>query len=200
MTFPKESQVAPRIIPLASAPGAGIAWGKPQFYVYLWAVAERLFVTNSWQPSSALRTAVLRFFGAKIGDGVVFRPRTRVAFPWKLTVGDSAWIGEGVWIHNQDFVTIGRDAVVSQECFITTGSHAHRTDMALITRPVTVDPGAWLTSRCIVLGGSRIGTSAIVGPGSVVRGDVPSNTIWAGNPIVYQGTRFNAGTVEDALK
>lgn len=182
------------VIALAQAPGERMTWDKPAVFMYLWAIAERLFVTNSWQPSSKLRTSVLRAFGAEIGDGVVFRPRTRVAFPWKLKVGHDAWIGEGVWIHNQDLICIGENAVISQDCFLTTGSHAHRKDMALITRPIEVAAGAWVTSRCVVLGGSRIGISAVIGPSSVVKGDIPSNTIWAGNPLTLQGSRFeNSG-------
>jgi putative colanic acid biosynthesis acetyltransferase WcaF len=121
---------------------------------------------------------VLRLFGAEIGTGVIYRPRTRVSFPWKLRIGDNCWIGEGVWIHNQDQVTIEHDAVISQETFLTTGSHAHRHDMALITRPITVEAGAWITSRCIVLGGAVVGRSALVRPMTVVEGVVPANTIW----------------------
>lgn len=188
----KDSIAWPPIIPLAEAPGEKTAWNRPKYVVYMWAIAERLLVTNSWQPSSSIRVKVLRLFGASIGDGVTFRPRTRVTFPWKLTVGAEAWIGEGVWIHNQDQVTIGRDAVISQETFITTGSHAHRTDMGLLTRPVHVSAGSWVTSRCIVLGGSILGRSCLIGPGSVVKGIIPDNTIWAGNPAIQQGVRFTA--------
>jgi len=121
---------------------------------------------------------------------VVFRPRTRVKFPWKLHVGNNCWIGEGVWFHNQDHVYLSNDVVVSQETFITTGSHAHRRDMALITRPVTIESGAWLTTRCIVLGGSTIGRSAVIAPGTVVNGVVPANAVLAGPAPVIVGQRF----------
>jgi putative colanic acid biosynthesis acetyltransferase WcaF len=168
----------PLAIPLASAPGERAAWGGSRLKVYAWAVFERLFVTNSWQISSGLRVRVLRLFGAEIGNGVIFRPRTRVSFPWKLRIGDNSWIGEGVWFHNQDHITVEHDAVISQETFLTTGSHAHRRDMALITRPITIEAGAWITSRCIVLGGAVVGQSALVRPMTVVEGVVPANTIW----------------------
>ena len=167
-----------RVIDLSRAPGAREAWDRPKWVVYAWAVVERLFVTNSWQISSSLRVAVLRLFGARIGGGVVFRPRTRVLFPWKLAIGDRSWIGEGVWIHNQDFVTIGCDVVISQETFITTGSHAHRRDMALITRPIRVEDGAWVTSRCMLLGGTTVGRSALVKPMTLVSGLVEANSIY----------------------
>jgi putative colanic acid biosynthesis acetyltransferase WcaF len=109
---------------------------------------------------------------------VVFRPRTRVSFPWKLHIADDCWIGEGVWFHNQDHVFVEHDVVISQESFLTTGSHAHRRDMALITRPITIDAGAWITSRCVVLGGARVGRSALIRPLTVVEGEVPENTVW----------------------
>lgn len=175
------------VIPLSKAPGRRQSWDRSAVVVYLWAVVERLVVTNSWQISSAFRVWALRLFGATIGSGVTFRPRTRVTFPWKLHVGDNSWIGEGVWFHNQDHIYVGHDVVISQETFLTTGSHDHRRDMALITRPICIDDGAWVTSRCIVLGGSVVGRSALVQPGTVIRGAVPANVIWDGKA---RGVRF----------
>lgn len=165
------------VIDLSKAPGEGAAWGRPKWVVYLWAIAERLFVTNSWQISSRLRVSVLRAFGAEIGEGVIFRPRTRVHLPWKLHIGDRSWIGEGVWFHNQDHIHVGRNVVLSQETFLTTGSHRHRKDMALVTRPIVIEEGAWVTSRCVVVGGVRIGRSTLVAPLTVVDRDLPEGVV-----------------------
>lgn len=182
----------PRIVPLSAAPGERASWGKPRWVVYLWGVCELVFVHNPWQISSAVRVAVLRAFGAEIGHGVIFRPRTRVRFPWKLSIGDDCWIGEGVWFHNQDQITIGHDSVISQETFLTTGSHRHRTDMGLVTRPITVAPGVWITSRCMVLGGAEIGRSSLVKPMSVVDGRIEPNSIADGRPARRVGVRFTS--------
>ncbi|PJJ55554.1 acetyltransferase [Compostimonas suwonensis] len=178
------------IVSLKNAPGERAAWDRPRGVVYLWAIIELLFVTNAWQISSSLRVRMLRLFGAEIGSGVTFRPRTRVKFPWKLHIGDDCWIGEGVWFHNQDHIWVGRDVVLSQETMLTTGSHAHRTDMALITKPIRIEDGAWVTSRCIVLGGVTIGRSALVGPLTVVRTDVAPNTVIGQADPVVRGERF----------
>lgn len=177
-----------RVIDLSQAPGERVSWDRPRWIVFLWAFTELLLVTNPLQISSRLRVAALRLFGAQIGKDVVFRPRTRVRFPWKLSIGDRSWVGEGVWVHNQDRVSIGHDVVISQETFITTGSHAHRQDMALITAPVTIEPGVWVTARCIVTGGTAIGRSAVIAPGSVVSGSVPENCVWRDGASV--GARF----------
>ncbi|MDN4641332.1 acetyltransferase [Agreia sp. PsM10] len=180
------------VIDLSKAPGERAAWDRPRIVVYLWAVAELIFVTNAWQISSSLRVRVLRLFGAEIGEGVIYRPRTRVKFPWKLHIGARSWIGEGVWIHNQDHVYIGSDVSISQETMITTGSHAHRTDMALIMRPVTIEDGAWITSRCMVLGGVTVGRSALIGPMTVVKQDVEPNSVIAPGDVKNLGRRFPA--------
>lgn len=191
VTREKQGKDAP-VIDLSQAPGEHAAWDRPLHIVYLWALFELVFVANSWQVSSRLRIVVLRLFGATIGRGVIFRPRTRVKFPWKLRIGDNAWIGEGAWIHNQDSVVIGDNVVVSQDAFITTGSHALRRDMALITRAVSIEDGAWVTTRCVVLGGVTIGRSSVVTPNSVVGPNVlvPPNTIVGGNPSKVLGRRF----------
>lgn len=186
----KESHIP--VIDLSLAPGERQAWGRSRFVVYLWGACELLFVYNPWQISSGLRVRMLRLFGAEIGPGVIFRPRTRVKFPWKLHIGARSWIGEGVWFHNQDHIHVGHDVVISQETFLTTGSHAHRVDMALITRPIYIEPGAWITSRCVVLGGSVVGRSALIQPATVVSGKVSPNSIVGSTTMTTLGVRFPA--------
>ena len=188
------------VIDLSQAPGAGEAWDRPKWMIYAWAAAEQLVIHNPWQVSSGLRVKTLRLFGAEVGEGVIIRPRTRIKFPWKLRVGDHAWIGEGVWIHNQDQVTIGHDAVVSQDTFITTGSHAHRTDMGLITKPVTIDDGAWVTSRCVVTGGVTIGRSALVQPLTLVNRDVEPDHVVGPAAAEVKGRRFASATAAEGAK
>lgn len=170
------------VIRLADAPGERGAWDRPRIIIYLWAIVELLLVTNPWQISSQLRISALRLFGADIGTGVIFRPRTRVKFPWKLHIGNDCWIGEGVWFHNQDHIRIGDDVVISQETLLTTGSHAHRRDMALLTKPIHIANGCWVTSRCVVLGGTELGPSVIVRPCTVVSGRIPTGKI-VGTPF-----------------
>ncbi|PZF33065.1 acetyltransferase [Curtobacterium sp. MCPF17_051] len=179
------------VIALKSAPGERSSWDRSKLTVYLWAVAELLFVTNPWQISSSIRARVLRLFGAEIGTGVIMRPRMRVRFPWKLHIENDCWIGEGVWFHNQDDIRIGNDVVISQETFLTTGSHAHRVDMALITRPIEIGAGTWITARCMVLGGTKLGESCLAKPMSVVSGTHPANSVLEGNPARVTGVRFS---------
>lgn len=180
----------PPPINLAEAPGSRETWDRNLLWVLAWALVEPLLLRSSLQLSSRLRIATLRFFGARIGSGVITRPGLRVRFPWKLEVGDRSWLGEDVWLHNQDHLVIGSDVVISQGSFVTTGTHAFRTDMALLTRPIRIKDGAWVTSRAMVLGGVTIGESALVLPNTVVRRDVPANAIFGAADGAIVGQRF----------
>lgn len=170
-----------KVIPLKDAPGSKEAWSKPVMVIALWMLVEYFLVTNALQPNSRLRAMALRAFGAKIGAGVILRPRLRVKFPWNLEIGDNSWIGEGVWIHNQDKLTIGHDVCISQETFITTGSHDFRNDMSLQTKPVVIEPGVWICSRAIITSGSHLGRSSVIPAGSVISGAVKAGHIFGKN-------------------
>ena len=58
-----------------------------------WAVQATLF---AWSPQILYRwrAFLLRLFGAKIGKNVVIRPSVKITYPWKLTLGDYAWVGD----------------------------------------------------------------------------------------------------------
>ncbi len=180
----------PPVINLANAGLGNFTRTRSKKYELLWMLVEALFVTNPLQLSSTLRRATLIAFGAKIGRGVILRPRLRVKFPWNLTIGDRCWIGEGVWIHNQAQLTIENDCVISQETFITTGSHKSRTNMDLFVAPIYIEAGVWITSKCVILQNVRIGRSALITPNSVVIRSLEANTIYSGNPARPIGERF----------
>lgn len=181
------------VIDLSKAPGAPERLRKPAWVTLSWSLVELLLVSNRLQISSRLRAWALRKYGAKIGTGVIMRPRLRVKSPWNLEIGDRCWIGDGVWFHNRDRITVGSDVSISQETYLTTGAHAFRTDMGLITSPIVIEDGVWLTSRCVVLGGAHIGRSAVVSPLTVVRGTIPANAVVAAPAAVVVGQRFETG-------
>jgi len=95
-----------------------------------------------------------------------------------------------VRIYNPAPVTIGADSVVSQECFIVTGSH-DITTMAETISPITIGKGVWLSARTIAISNSHpiiIGDGVLVTPGSVICRsliglDNGSRVIYGGNPV-----------------
>lgn len=144
----------------------------------LWLLVSGLFV-ESWLPGSCWRVAILRLFGAWIGEGVVFKPGVKVKFPWRLEVGSYSWIGERVWIDNLGQVTIGKYACLSQGAYLCTGSHDWSSErFELIVAPITIADHAWICAYTTLAPGSSIGEGAVVTMGVTTVGQVQAWTVW----------------------
>ena len=153
---------------LAGFTGAGYDKGRSGIVQVLWLFLSGILTTRWWCPMG-LRLAVLRMFGATIGDGVVVRHRVRIHWPWKLTVGDHSWIGEDVWILNLEPVRIGSNVCVSQGVLLCTGSHDRRSPtFEYDNAPIVVEDGAWIAARATVLRGVTVGADATIGACALV--------------------------------
>ena len=135
---------------------------------------------------SALKCAVLRAFGAKIGRGVVIKPQVKITFPWKLEIGDFVWLGEECWLLNLERIVIGNNVCISQRAFLCTGNHNHRLPtFDLIVKPITVEDGAWICAGSWVGPGVKIGSHAVLTACSVTAGHLEPWGIYRGNPAAF---------------
>ncbi|MGQ0456052.1 MAG: WcaF family extracellular polysaccharide biosynthesis acetyltransferase [Hyphomicrobium sp.] len=158
--------------------------GRSSVIELLWLVTSALLV-SSWLPGSAHRRLILRAFGAKIGDRVAIKPRVHVKFPWRLTVGDDSWIGEGVWIDNLAPVEIGGNCCISQSVYLCTGSHDWSSStFDLIVKPITIEGGAWIAARAVICPGVTIAEGCVLTAGSVATDDCAKWKVHQGNPAV----------------
>ena len=109
---------------------------------------------------------ILRAFGARVGRGANIRNGVRVHWPWKLTIGENCWIGEGAWLLNLEPITLGDQVCVSQEAVLCTGSHRrHDPAFEYDNAPIVVGDGAWVALRAIVLRGAVVPEDGLVAAG-----------------------------------
>jgi putative colanic acid biosynthesis acetyltransferase WcaF len=131
----------------------------------------------------ALKRTVLRGFGAKIGRGVVIKPQVKITFPWKLAVGDHAWLGEECWLLNLEHIIIAGNTCISQRAFLCTGNHNYKSPtFDLTVKPIQIDDGAWIGAGAWVGPGVHVGSHAVLTAGSVATTDLKPFTINRGNP------------------
>lgn len=171
------------------------AWYKPGplWKRTAWFFLGEPIVASGWMPLSSVRVLLLRAFGAKVGEGVVIKPRVRVKHPWFLTIGNDCWIGEDCWIDNLTEVRLGNDVCLSQGAYLCTGNH-NWSDPAfgLIVKPIECKDGSWAAARTLLSPGTVLGRGAIAAAGSVVSGMIPDFQIFAGNPASYLRERVIA--------
>lgn len=158
---------------LSKFSGVGYDKGRSKLTQALWVCLSALVVERIWCPAR-LRIALLRKFGASIGERVLIRQGVRIHWPWKLTIGDDVWIGVDAWLLNLEPIDIGSNVCISQGAFLCTGSHqAESPSFEYDNAPIQVCDEAWIAAKAIVLRGVTIGKRAVVGAGALVVRDVP---------------------------
>lgn len=90
-------------------------------------------------------------------------------FPWLITVGDNVTLATGVKL-------LAHDASTAKIIHGEVNTKVGRVD---------VGNNVFIGANSIVLCNTRIGDNVIIGAGSVVTHDVPSNSVYAGNPAKY---------------
>ncbi len=106
----------------------------------------------------------------------------------KILIGHNVSISSGcIWA--RESITIGNHCMIGSNVIIV-DSDQHSIDYmerrndtgTILTEPVSIDDDVWIGMSSIILKGVHIGKNTIIGAGSVVTKDIPSNCIAAGNP------------------
>lgn len=168
--------------------------GRPGWLVMLWWLLQAVVFPLTPHSFHLPRVALLRLFGATIGRGVVIRPTARITYPWNVRIADYSWIGDDVVLYSLDQITIGAHCVISQHCYLCTGSH-DITDptFRLQTAPIVIGNGVWVATDCFIAPGVTIGANAVIGAKSNVTKDMPAFQVCWGNPCHPHRARRQPG-------
>ncbi len=129
--------------------------------------------------------------GAQISPDAVFANPERIAAGRGLRLGSRChlWAGPG---HGR--IAIGDDALFGPDVLVTAAGYRFNdghpvTDQAMDEADVVLGNDVWIGAKCVILPGARIGDGAIVGAGSVVRGEIPAMSVAVGVPARVVATR-----------
>ena len=120
---------------------------------------------------------------------------------WKnkgeIVIGKNSYIGLGSRVWSAKRISIGNNVQVAHNVNIFDNNihsinpairnkeflqHYGNNDSDLKEQEVIIEDNVWLGANVIVLKGVKIGENSIVGAGSVITKDIPSNCIAIGNP------------------
>lgn len=166
--------------------------GRPGWYVQLWWAVQATLFRGSPQFAYHYRAALLRLFGAKVGKHVVIRPSATITYPWKVQIGDYAWIGDNAVLYSLGDISIGAHAVVSQRSYLCAGDHDYQEpDFPIRSKKITIGEQCWLAADTFVAPGVTIGAGTVVGARSSVFSDLPANMVCLGSPCKPVKTRIH---------
>ena len=163
------------------------SWYKPGNPIkrFIWYFKNMVLLKSSLPWPNSFKIFALRFFGAKIGKGVIIKPCVNIKYPWYLEIGNNVWIGEEVWIDNLGKVKIGNNVCLSQGALLLCGNHNYKKEsFDLIVGDITLEDGVWVGAKAVVCPGVTMKTHSILTAGSVLTKDTEAYGIYQGNPAV----------------
>jgi 2,3,4,5-tetrahydropyridine-2-carboxylate N-succinyltransferase len=115
-------------------------------------------------------------FGAFLSRGVVLMPSY---------VNIGAWIGPNTMVDT--WATVGSGAQIGADVHLAGGVGIGGVLEPAGARPVIIEDGAFLGSRCIVVEGVRIGREAVLAPNVTLTASVPIIDVTGDEPVEYRG-------------
>ena len=116
--------------------------------------------------------------------GEVFEP--------EIIIGNNCWIGEYSHITAINKITIGDGLLTGRFVYIGDNSHGNLTSEESSIPPsqrhlttkgeIKIGNNVWICDKVSILSGVTIGDNVIIGAGSIVTHDIPSNSVAAGMP------------------
>lgn len=152
----------------------------------LWFLVSPVFINSYLPVPVGIKLLILRMFGARIGEGVMIKPKVNIKYPWLLIVQSYVWIGEEVWIDNLVEVVLGKNVCLSQGAMLLTGNHDYKNSkFDLKVGKIVLEEGVWIGAKAIVCPNVTCHSHAVLAVNSVAVQDLEPYGIYQGNPAQY---------------
>lgn len=116
--------------------------------------------------------------------GAYIEPPVYFCYGYNITMGRDVYINFNCCFLDDGKIVIGDKAMLGAGVTIATVGHPVNPDMReyMYTAPVTIGKNCWIGASVTICPGVTIGENTVIGAGSVVTGDIPANTVAAGDP------------------
>lgn len=132
------------------------------------------------------RKALLRRIILHMENDAWIEPSFWCDYGYNIRMGKNFYANHNLVLLDAGGITFGSDVFVGPSCGFYTSSHPldyHVRNQGLEdAKPITVGSNVWFGGNVTVLPGVTIGDNVVIGAGSVVTHDIPSNSVAVGNP------------------
>lgn len=147
-----------------------------------------LYEFNSLHPSETQRMKeILKgLLGFVADDDFIINQPFRCDYGKQISIGRRFFANFNFVVLDEAPVTIGDDCFIGPNVSVYTACHStdpvERNTRQEWAKPVTIGNNVWIGGSVTILPGVTIGDNVTIGAGSVVVGDIPSDTVAVGNP------------------
>ena len=97
----------------------------------------------------------------------------------ELTIGDKCFFNQNVSITCKNKIVIGDRCQIANNVVIVDHDHAGSENWgSYVETPVIIGNDVWIGAGAVILRGTTIGDKAVIGAGSIVKGDVPAGCVY----------------------
>ena len=122
----------------------------------------------------------------KTKENVLIESNFFCDYGYNISVGENFYANHNLVILDGAKVEFGDNVFIGPNCGFYTAGHPidikSRNEGIEYAKPIKVGNNVWFGGNVSVMPGVTIGDNSIIGAGSVVTKDVPSNCVVAGNP------------------
>jgi len=149
---------------------------------------EKLYDYNATRPlQQEKRQEMLKSMFAEIGENCYIEPPFHANFGGKhVHFGKNVYANFNLTLVDDTHIYVGDGTMFGPNCVIATAGHPILPELRIeayqYNFPVHIGKNCWLGAGVIVVPGVTIGDNTVIGAGSVVTKDIPSNVVAVGNP------------------
>ncbi|MBR6162780.1 sugar O-acetyltransferase [bacterium] len=129
---------------------------------------------------------VLKQLFKKSDSKTFIEPPLRCDYGFNVSVGKRFYANYNLVLLDSAEIIIGDNVMIAPNVSIYTVNHPlHHTDRNKFfeqAKPVKIEDNVWIGGNVVILGGVTIGKNSVIGAGSVVTKNIPSNSLAFGNP------------------
>ena len=107
-------------------------------------------------------------------------------YGYNIEIGENFYSNHNLIILDENIVTFGDNVLVGANCAFYTSTHPFSAEIRnsgkKMSKPISIGNNVWICGNVTVLPGVSIGDNSIIGAGSVVSKDIPSNVLALGIP------------------
>ena len=97
----------------------------------------------------------------------------------ELFIGDKCFFNQNVSITCKKKIVIGDRCQIANNVVIVDHDHAGSENWgSYVETPVTIGNDVWIGANVVIMRGTTIGDKAVIGAGSIVKGDVPAGKVF----------------------